>query len=183
MKILLHTCCGPCTKGTLKELDRTKHEITAYWYNPNIHPYQEYKSRKESLKTLAASIGMDVIEEDEYGLRKFVKAVVNDIDNRCKECYMMRLVQTAKKAKELGFDAFSTTLLVSPYQQHEVIKEMATKIGEQMGIPFHYVDPRSHFREGNREARDMGLYMQKYCGCIFSEEDRYLKTNKKAKKS
>jgi len=183
MKILLHTCCGPCTKGTLKELDPSKHEITAYWYNPNIHPYQEYKSRKESLMTLAASIGMDVIVDDEYGLRKFVKTVVGDIENRCKECYKMRLVQTAKKAKELGFDAFSTTLLVSPYQQHEVIKEMATRIGEQMGIPFYYVDPREHFREGNREARDMGLYMQKYCGCIFSEEDRYLKTNKKANKS
>lgn len=178
MKILLHTCCGPCTKGTLKELDRNVHEITAYWYNPNIHPYIEYQNRLDSLQKLAESIGMPTIIEDDYGLRRFVAMVADDIPNRCGKCYEDRLTQTAKKAKELGFDAFSSTLLVSPYQQHDRIKELGERIGAEFGIPFFYVDPRPHFREGNREAREQGLYMQKYCGCIFSEEDRYRKYRK-----
>jgi len=164
--------------GTLKEIDRTSHEITAYWYNPNIHPYLEYQSRLESLEQLAKTIGLPKIIEDEYGLKKFVKMVVDDISDRCGKCYEDRIQKTALKAKELGFDAFSTTLLVSPYQKHDLIKEIATRIGEELGMPFYYVDPRAHFREGNREARDRGLYMQKYCGCIFSEEERYLKTLK-----
>ncbi len=178
MKILLHTCCGPCTVGTLKEIDRNIHDVTAYWYNPNIHPYQEYQSRLDSLKELAGSIDMETIIDSDYGLRQFVKMVSDDISNRCVKCYKDRILATAKKAKELGFEAFSTTLLVSPYQQHYQIKKLAEEIGQEIGIPFFYVDPREHFREGNREARDMGLYMQKYCGCIFSEEDRYRKKNK-----
>ncbi len=178
MKILLHTCCGPCTVGTLKELDRNVHEITAYWYNPNIHPYLEYSSRLDSLKKLAESINMPTIIEDDYGLKKFVKMVAEDISNRCGKCYEDRIYQTARKAKELGFEAFSTTLLVSPYQQHNRIKQMAERIAEEIGIPFYYVDPRPHFREGNNEAREKGLYMQKYCGCVFSEEDRYRKYRK-----
>jgi len=161
--------------GTLKEFDRSVHEITAYWYNPNIHPYLEYKSRLNSLKELVSSIGMEVVIEDDYGLNKFVKMVAEDLPNRCGKCYEDRLYQTAKKAKELGFEAFSTTLLVSPYQQHNRIKEMAEKIGKEIDIPFFYVDPRPHFKEGNLEAREKGLYMQKYCGCIFSEADRYRK--------
>ena len=178
MKLLLHTCCGPCTMGTLKELNRNEHDITAFWYNPNIHPYKEYEARLNSLKELTSSIEMPVIIEDDYGLRDFVRMVVDDINGRCINCYRDRLYATAKKAKELGFDAFSTTLLVSPYQQHNRIKEEATKIGEEIGVPFFYVDPRPHFREGNREAREQGLYMQKYCGCVFSEEDRYRKQKK-----
>ncbi len=174
MKILLHICCGPCTVGTLKEFDRTKDQITGFWYNPNIHPYMEYKSRLDALKMLAENIKLDLVVEDEYGLKKFVRMVKDDLDYRCEKCYSDRLYKTARKAKELGFDAFSTTLLVSPYQKHERIKALAFAIGKEIGIPFHYVDPRPHFRQGNSEAREMGLYMQKYCGCVFSEEERYL---------
>ena len=104
--------------------------------------------------------------------------VADDINGRCEKCYAERVWQTARKAKAEGYDAFSTTLLVSPYQKHERIKAIAMEASEALGIPFHYIDPRPHFREGNREAREMGLYMQKYCGCIFSEEDRYLKPKK-----
>lgn len=173
MKILLHTCCGPCTVGTLKEINRSEHQVTAFWYNPNIHPFQEYQSRLQSLKDLADSIQMETIIEDDYGLRRFVRMVSDDIPNRCVKCYEDRIRMTAQKAKELGFDAFSTTLLVSPYQQHNRIREIAEQVSREIGIDFFYVDPRPHFREGNREAREQGLYMQKYCGCVFSEEDRY----------
>jgi len=159
----------------LKEIDRSAHDITFYWYNPNIHPFQEYQSRLASLKALADELHIDAIIEDDYGLRKFVRMVSDDIEGRCTKCYEERIYQVAKKAKELGYDAFSTTLLVSPYQQHERIKEIANKAANEYGVSFYYVDPRPHFREGNKEAREKGLYMQKYCGCIFSEEDRYRK--------
>ncbi len=178
MNILLHICCGPCSVGTLKELSREEHKITGYWYNPNIHPYMEYKNRLNALKEYAEKIDLDLIIDDNYGLRPFVKMVADDLDNRCSKCYTDRLLSTAKKAKELGYDAFTTTLLVSPYQQHEAIKERAFEIAEEIGIDFYYIDPRPYFRIGNKEAREIGLYMQKYCGCVFSEEERYLKKKK-----
>ena len=78
-----------------------------------------------------------------------------------------------------GFDAFTTTLLVSPYQNHELLIQVAEEMAEKYGVKFLYRDFRPGFREGQAEARELGLYMQKYCGCVFSEEDRYLRTNKK----
>ncbi len=179
MKLLLHICCGPCTVGTMKAINDPSIEITGYWYNPNIHPYTEYKSRLNALIDFAKTINLDLVIEDVYGLKQFVKMVASDLTNRCSKCYTDRLYQVARKAKELGYDAFSSTLLVSPYQQHERMKEIAYEIAKEIGIDFYYVDPRPYFREGNKEARDKGLYMQKYCGCIFSEEERYLNKNKK----
>ena len=87
----------------------------------------------------------------------------------------MRLDKTAQKAKELGFDYFSTTLLISPYQNHEMIYEVAEDMAEKYGVKFLYKDFRPFFREGQKIAMELGMYMQKYCGCIFSEEERYLK--------
>jgi predicted adenine nucleotide alpha hydrolase (AANH) superfamily ATPase len=168
-------CCAPCSTGTLKAIDQEEYQVTGYWYNPNIHPYMEYKNRLDSLKTFTAERKIDLVIDDEYGLKKFIKMLDNDFDNRCSKCYYERLYKTALKAKELGFDSFSTTLLVSPYQKHEHIKELGIKIQNEIGIKFIYFDPRPYFREGNKEARDNSIYMQKYCGCIFSEEERYLK--------
>ena len=178
MNILLHICCAPCLTGTLKAFDRKNHSVTGYWYNPNIHPYLEFKNRLNGVVEYTNEIKLDLIIEEEYGLKKFVKMVIDDLDDRCLKCYTDRLLTTAKKAKELGFDAFSSTLLVSPYQQHESIKEKAYEIAKEIGVEFFYVDPRPFFREGNSEARKKGIYMQKYCGCIFSEEERYLKKKK-----
>ncbi|MCK4552350.1 MAG: epoxyqueuosine reductase QueH [Tenericutes bacterium] len=178
MNILLHVCCAPCTNGTLRAINRDEHNITGYWYNPNIHPYLEFKNRLNGVLEYAKDISLDLVVEEEYGLKKFVKMVADDLDNRCSKCYTDRLYATAKKAKELGFDAFSSTLLVSPYQQHLSIKEKAFEIAKEIGVEFYYVDPRPYFREGNADARSRGIYMQKYCGCIFSEEERYLKKKK-----
>ena len=109
---------------------------------------------------------------------------MQDLENRCGNyCYPVRLAKTAKYAKEHGYDAFSTTLLVSPYQKHELICEIAEKIAKQYDIPFLYRDFRVGFREGQAKAREIGLYMQKYCGCIFSEEDRYRKKIEKDKRN
>jgi hypothetical protein len=157
-------------------------EPTIYWYNPNIHPYKEYKARRDCLKEYTKSINVKAIFEEEYGLKEFCKNVVSDLENRCSNyCYRVRLEQTAKYAKENGYDAFSTTLLVSPYQKHEALKEIGEELAKKYGIEFIYRDFRIGFREGQNKAREIGLYMQKYCGCIFSEEMSSLARQKKDK--
>lgn len=176
MKLLLHTCCAPCSVYCIDSLRNEGIEPTVYWYNPNIHPYMEYKSRRDCLKEYASSINVNAIFEEDYGLREFCKNVACDLENRCKNyCYRVRLEQAAKYAKENGYTHFSTTLLVSIYQNHDAIIEIANEMTKKYGVEFLYRDFRVGFREGQAKAREQGLYMQKYCGCVFSEEDRYQK--------
>ena len=134
----------------------------------------EYKARRDCLKEYTNSINVKAIFEENYGLDDFCKNVVNSLETRCQDyCYPVRLEQTAKYAKENGFDTISTTLLVSPYQKHDIIKELGEVISKKNGHEKINRDFRVGFREGQAKAREIGLYMQKYCGCIFSEEDRY----------
>ena len=170
MKLLLHTCCAPCSVYCIDELRSENIEPTVYWFNPNIHPYMEYKARRDCLKEYTKSIGVKAIFEENYGLKEFCKNVINDLENRCVNyCYRVRLEQTAKFAKENGYDSFSTTLLVSPYQNHEALKQVGEELAEKYGLEFVYRDFRVGFREGQAKARELGLYMQKYCGCVFTE--------------
>ena len=175
MKTLMHTCCAPCSVSCVEQLRSEGIEPTAYWFNPNIHPYQEYKARRDTLIEYAGLIKMELIVQEEYGLRDFVCAVADDIAHRCTKCYEMRLEQTARFAAENGFDSFTSTLFVSPYQQHECMADIARQAAQKWGVAFLYRDFRSGFRAGQQQARELGLYMQKYCGCVFSEEDRYAK--------
>ena len=176
MKLLMHTCCAPCSVYCIESLRNEGIEPTLYWYNPNIHPFTEYKARRDTLKQYAEDINVTAIFEEDYGLDEFCKNVIDDLGNRCVNyCYKVRLEQTAKYAKENGYDAITTTLFVSPYQNHEALKEICAQICEKYGLEFVYRDFRVGFREGQNKARELGLYMQKYCGCIFSEEDRYQK--------
>lgn len=173
-KLLLHTCCAPCLIAPYQELKARGIEVTAFWYNTNIHPYTEYKARKETLEAYSASEGFPLIMRDEYGLEPFVKAVVSDIADRCRYCYETRLAATAKLAKEGGFDAFSTTLLYSRYQKHELIIDTADRYAKIYDIPFFYEDWRPLWHKGIELSKAAGMYRQKYCGCIFSEQERYL---------
>ncbi len=183
MKLLMHTCCAPCSVYCIDALRKENIEPTLYWYNPNIHPYTEYKARRDCLKDYAKIANIEAIFEEEYGLREFTKNVINNLENRCQNyCYKVRLEQTAKYAKENGYDAITTTLLVSPYQKHDLIKEQGEEIAKKYGLKFLYKDFRVGFRQGQDKARSLGLYMQKYCGCIYSEEERYQKKIEKDKK-
>ena len=174
MKLLMHTCCAPCSVYCIESLRDEGIEPTLYWYNPNIHPYTEYKARRDTLKEYSEMINVKAIFEEDYGLKEFCKNVVSDLENRCANyCYKVRLEQTVKYAKENGYDIFTTTLFVSPYQKHEEIKEICEQLAEKYNINFLYRDFRTGFRQGQAKARELGLYMQKYCGCIFSEEIRY----------
>lgn len=171
MRLLLHACCAPCSVYCIESLRQEGIEPTIYWYNPNIHPYMEYKQRRDTLKEYTKSINMNAIFKEEYGLDEFCKNVINNLQTRCQDyCYKIRLEQTAKYAKENGYDAISTTLLISPYQKHEQLKEIGQQIAKKYRIQFLYRDFRIGFREGQAKARELGMYMQKYCGCIFSEE-------------
>lgn len=182
MKLLLHTCCAPCSVYCIDSLRKEGIEPTVYWFNPNIHPYMEYKARRDTLKQYTNDININSIFEEDYGLKNFCKNVINDLENRCKNyCYSIRLEKTAKYAKENGYDTFSTTLLVSPYQKHETIIEIAENISKLYGVKFLYRDFRVGFKGGQAKARELGLYMQKYCGCIFSEEMSSLARQKKDK--
>ena len=175
MKLLLHICCAPCSVMCIEKLREQNIDITGFWYNPNIHPYIEYKNRRDCLKEYSKMIDLDVIYKEEYGLRNFTKNVINNLDNRCTYCYLCRLDEVAKYAKENGYDAFCTTLLISPYQKHDKIIEVAEALSKKYDIKFYYYDFRPYFREGQNKAREISLYMQKYCGCIFSERERYKK--------
>ena len=177
MKLLLHTCCAPCSVYCIQKLRKDNIEPVIYWYNPNIHPYMEYKARRDTLKEYTKSIGVEAIFEENYGLREFCKNVIDDLDNRCQYCYRTRLEKTVQYAKENGYDAFCTTLLISPYQNHEKLKQTGEELKKEYGIHFYYQDFREGFRQDQNEARELGLYMQKYCGCIFSEEIRYYNHN------
>ena len=180
-KILLHCCCAPCSLSCIDPLKDEGVEITAFWYNPNIHPFKEYEARRDCLVDFMAEQKIPLVVKEDYGLREFVRNVAENIDNRCEYCYSVRLEQTAKYAKENGFDGFTSTLFSSLYQNHEMMVKKAEELAEKYGIEFYYRDFRPNFREGNQKAREKGFYMQKYCGCIFSEEDRYQKQINKAK--
>lgn len=178
MKTLLHICCAPCSLMCIESLRAEGHDLTGYWYNPNIHPFTEYRSRRDTLKSYAEEISLPLVLRDEYGLRPFLSEVIADVDGRCEKCYEMRLFSAAEFAEENGFEAFTTSLLISPYQNFEKILQTGRRAAERFGVSFLEKDFRPLFREGQTRAREKGFYMQKYCGCIFSEEDRYIKKKK-----
>ena len=178
MKLLMHVCCAPCSVYCIETLRKEGIEPTLYWYNPNIHPFTEYKARRDCLIEYAKKINIKLIIEEEYGLEEFCKNTINNLQSRCADyCYPIRLRKTFEYAKENGYDAVSTTLLYSIYQKHDFIKNYCEKLSNEFGIEFLYRDFRVGFWVGHEKAKEAGLYMQKYCGCLFSEESRYNNPN------
>lgn len=182
MDILLHSCCGPCLTGSYPLLEKAvgKNKTAVFWENPNIHPFIEYQQRLEAFKIAARHFELDAIYgETVYGLEKFLRGLNNEFgQTRCAICYRMRLKAAAKAAAKAGISAFTTTLLISPYQDHELITKIGQEEAAQNGVNFYYLDFRPGFRGSHNAARELGLYRQKYCGCVFSEYDRY-KNDKK----
>lgn len=172
-KVLLHICCGPCAIYPLDVLREQGHNVMGYFYNPNIHPYTEYIKRKEALEKFAQIAGLKVIYDEKYDFADFLRNASYREARRCLMCYEMRLNQAAHIAKKGKFDYFTTTLLVSKYQKHELISEVGKAVGERYGIPFLYYDFREGFSKGVERSREMGIYRQQYCGCIYSEVERY----------
>jgi epoxyqueuosine reductase len=173
--VLLHICCGPCAVWPVRQLRAAGFAPTGFWYNPNVHPYQEYSLRLASCQAMSEALDLPLDVRDEYALETHLDRVLPLPRGpvRCAECYRMRLSATAERALQLGYSAISTTLLVSPYQHHDHIAGLGREVAEKSGLAFVYQDWRAGFRAGSQEAGDLGLYRQKYCGCVLSEADRY----------
>lgn len=178
MHLLLHMCCGPCSIYPVKKIRESGIDVTGFFYNPNIHPYKEFARRLETAELYAQKVNLSMIIQPEYTLEEYIKQVLDEPGGRCRACYRLRLRRAAEYARGNGFSHFSTTLLVSPYQQHEIIRETGEAIAAETGVPFYYVDFRTGWKEGVAISREMELYRQPYCGCIFSERDRYYKPAK-----
>lgn len=183
-KVLIHICCAPCFTFIQDDIEkngilnndgvREKIDYTAIWYNPNIHPKVEYERRKNTFIEFCKNKGVDFKVIDEYDLNGYISYVVNNVGEnkkyptRCEYCYYMRFKEAFIYAKENGYDAVTTTLTISPYQNHDIIKSVLERLSKEFGVDYIYTDYRENFRKGQKMARELGLYMQKYCGCVFS---------------
>lgn len=176
MKILLHICCGPCAIYSAKKLKEKEGVILVegFFYNPNIHPAAEYINRKEAAAKLSGPLNIKINFFRDLQFEDFFRktAFHEKDDDRCLLCWSLRLEETAEYASKNGFDGFTTTLLISPYQNHEKIKEIAQDAANKHSVLFIYQDFRPGFKESHRISKEMGLYHQKYCGCIYSEKER-----------
>jgi len=208
MELLMHMCCGPCSCYPLKKLREKGIEPVGYFFNPNIHPYQEWDKRLKTAKLFAEKTGMKILTDESFRLRDFLrralaaegengmlpqagtqKEAVDFLDSyrpqkdrRCKMCYAWRLEKAAHFAAENGFTAFTSTLFYSIYQQHDLMRQLAEHFANVYGIDFYYEDFREGWQEGIDISLELGLYRQGYCGCVFSEEERYSRTVRKAVK-
>ena len=180
-RILLHMCCAPCTTYPLQQLRGRWERIIGFYYNPNIHPYREYEKRLSAVRQLAEITGLEMIYRDEYDLEDFLRCVVFREQNRCQYCYHRRLEAAARTAAKSKFDAFTSTLLYSRLQKHDLIAEIGESLGKKWGVPFYYGDFREGWKEGIALSKEMRLYRQQYCGCIYSEKDRYYPAAKRGK--
>jgi len=179
MRVLLHTCCAPCTIYPLKTLRAGGYNPSGIFFNPNIHPLSEYNKRLEAMRDYAVYSGMDLVVAEDYPVEIYFRSVSFHENERCKDCYRLRLQETARRAVEGGFEFFSTTMLYSRYQNHELIRETGIAIGQEKAIKFLYMDFREGWQEGIDISKALNIYRQKYCGCIYSERERFLKKRHK----
>ena len=173
MNILLHICCANCAIYPVDMLRRQQHEVTGFFYNHNIHPYQEFRKRLETTRDYADRVELPLVVHDDYRLDEFLAQVAQKPDERCHYCYQSRLREAAEQAHTIGADAFTTTLLYSRYQQHNAIIDYGQQLAAEFQLTFFYEDFRRGWNEGIKISKQMGLYRQQYCGCIYSERDRY----------
>ena len=176
MKVLMHICCAPCGIYPLKSMKTGGLDVMGFFYRHNIHPYSECLKRQETLENYARQMEMRLIIQEGYDLEGFIQNVVYREKDRCSYCYHDRLRTTALLAKRGKFDYFSTTLLYSKFQKHDMLKSIGESIAKSTGVPFFYEDFRSGWKEGVETSRNLGMYRQQYCGCIYSEKERYYKS-------
>jgi epoxyqueuosine reductase len=179
MKTLLHICCATCAIGAIKALRDDGADVVGFFYNPNIHPFLEFRKRIKAVKVLRESVPFPVIMDEDYGLGLWIREVFHaDPAARCQRCYDLRLRRTAEVALAHGCDSFTTTLLISKHQNHEALRESGERIGEEAGVPFLYRDFRPCNDAAHEEAKKRHLYRQQYCGCCMSEYERFKDTTR-----
>ncbi len=161
-------CCAPCSVYPFSVVREEGIEVEGLFYNPNIHPYEEYLKRRENVGVFSGLEDLKVSYIDDFRQQEWESFKGPEFE-RCTMCYVIRMDKAAQHAAENGFDAFTTSLLVSPYQKHDLIRELGEKAALKHGTQFFYRDFRPGFRQGQQKAKDMGLYRQKFCGCIISK--------------
>ncbi|HEY55584.1 MAG TPA: epoxyqueuosine reductase QueH [Dehalococcoidia bacterium] len=172
-RLLVHSCCAHCAAYTFSYWREQGYETSAFWYNPNIHPYTEHQQRLKAMQTLALEMGLPLITAEGYDIIDYFRQVVGHEAERCRHCFKLRLSKTAEAAKEMGFDAFTTTLLISPHQKHDLLQEIGREVGGEKGIDFLYADLRKRYSDSRRLTKPLELHRQQYCGCVYSEWERY----------
>lgn len=179
---MIHICCGPCSIYPVEAMRANGLDVMGFFYRHNIHPYSECLKRQQNLEAYARQIGLRLIIQEGYDLEGFIQNVVYREKDRCTYCYHDRLRTTALMARRGKFDYYSSTLLYSKHQNHDMIKSMGESIGKAVGVPFLYEDFRSGWKEGIQKSKDLEMYRQQYCGCIYSEKERFYKpSNEKVK--
>jgi predicted adenine nucleotide alpha hydrolase (AANH) superfamily ATPase len=171
VKILLHICCGICAGSVAERLLSEEHQVTGLFFNPNIHPAEEYEKRLQVARTIAGSIGF-ALEEGSYKPETWQQSVIGmgkepEGGKRCEVCYRLRLQETFRVMQERGFDAFTTTLTVSPHKPASVVNRIGNEIGGNKFLARDF-KKRDGFKRANEIAAKLGVYRQHYCGCVYS---------------
>jgi len=173
--LLVHICCAPCACLPVRSLREEGYRIKAFFYNPNIHPFREYQRRRDAVAKWAEHEAVAVTYASGYQLEEFLQGAVptHQAGERCRYCYQLRLDAAAAQAAAAGCPVFTTSLLISPYQKHDLIKELGQESAARHGVEFLYRDLRPLWRAGVALSKELDLYRQPYCGCIYSEKERY----------
>ncbi len=172
-RVLVHCCCAHCAAYTVEHWRKQGYEVSGLWYNPNVHPYLEHQHRFEAMKALAQEVKLPLIIVEGYDVVEYFRRVVGHEAERCRHCFQLRLSKAAEVARERGFDAFTTTLLISPNQKHDLLQEIGKALAKEKGIEFLYIDLRKRYSDSRRMTKEKELYRQQYCGCLYSEWERY----------
>jgi predicted adenine nucleotide alpha hydrolase (AANH) superfamily ATPase len=171
--VLVHCCCAHCAAYTIEYWRGQGYDVSALWYNPNIHPYTEHQSRLEAMQALAGNMSFQLIVPEGYDFVEYFRRVVGNEGPRCLPCFRLRLERTADEALKLGFTGFTSTLLISHQQKHDLLKQAGEEIARERGIGFAYADLRKRYSDSRHITKPMNLYRQQYCGCVYSEYERY----------
>jgi len=174
--VLIHCCCAHCAAYTASYWREQGYEVSALWYNPNIHPYTEHQHRLEAVKALAQEIDLPLVVADGYDMVEYFRRVVGHEAERCQYCFKLRLSKTAETARQRALDAFTTTLLISPHQKHDLVRKVGDELAKEKGVAFLYADLRKRYSDSRHLTKGLDLYRQQYCGCIYSEWERYANT-------
>ena len=171
--VLIHVCCAHCAAYTVEYWREQGYKVSALWYNPNIHPYAEHQHRLEAMKFLAQELNLTLTVNEGYDMIKYFRRVVRHESERCQYCFRLRLSKTADTACQMNLSAFTTTLLISPHQKHDLLHEIGDELAEEKSIEFLYADLRKRYTDSRHLTKPLDLYRQQYCGCVYSEWERH----------
>ncbi len=173
MRLLLHCCCGPCSVLVAEHFRALGHDVTTWFFNPNIHPPQELARREETMAEAARAGGAPLVRHGRHmPMGDFLLCLARNRGRRCHACYRLRLEEAAREAAAGGYEAFSTTLTISPHQELAAVAEIGARVAAAAGVQFLFADLREHYHTSADRARELDLYRQNYCGCVFSALER-----------